>query len=64
VPCKKVGRRTDSPRGECVLVVLSLLAVRAQGPQGNTVTLIGEEVFVGSDARPWIYLPLILKRLA
>jgi hypothetical protein len=64
VPSKKVGRRTDSPRGEGVLIVLSPLAVGNQGPQGNTVTLIGEEAFVGSDARPWIYLPLMLKRLA
>ena len=45
-------------------VAINLLAIGAEVPQGNTVTLIGEEVFVGSDARPWIYLPLILKRLA
>jgi hypothetical protein len=45
-------------------VTINLLAVGGRGPQGNTVTLIGEEAFVGSDARPWLWLPVILKRLA
>lgn len=45
-------------------VSINLLAIGAQAPQGNTVTLIGEEVFVGSDARPWLYLPVLLKRMA
>ncbi|MBM4430328.1 MAG: hypothetical protein FJ026_08300 [Chloroflexi bacterium] len=43
-------------------VAINLLAIGGQELLGNTVTLIGEEVFVGSDGRPWVYLPAVLKR--
>jgi len=38
-----------------------LLALGSQ-VRSNTVTLMGEEVFIGSDQKPWLYLPVILKR--
>jgi hypothetical protein len=42
-------------------VSINLLAVGGAQERANTVTLIGEEVFVGSDQRPWLYLPVIRK---
>jgi hypothetical protein len=42
-------------------VAINLLAVGGSEPKGNSVTLIGEEVFVGSDAAHWLYLPVVLK---
>ena len=39
-------------------VAINFLAVGTLAdPQANTVTLIGEEVFVGTDAVAWLYLP-------
>jgi hypothetical protein len=35
--------------------------VGGAAPYANTVTLIGEEVFVGSDGRPRLWLPVIRK---
>jgi hypothetical protein len=44
-------------------VAINLLAVGSpQGAQANTVTLIGEQVFVGSDAWPRLWLPVTRKR--
>lgn len=43
-------------------VAINLLAVGGDEPRGNTVTLIGEEVFVGSDWTSWIYLPAVLRQ--
>jgi len=42
-------------------VTINLLALGSQA-RSNTVTLMGEEVFIGSDQKPWLYLPVILKR--
>jgi hypothetical protein len=42
-------------------VAINFLAVGAGEPVGNTVTLIGEEVFIGRDGVPWIYLPVTIK---
>jgi len=42
-------------------VAINLLAMGGAEPRGNTVTLIGEEVFIGSDWTNWVYLPVILK---
>jgi hypothetical protein len=41
-------------------VVINLLAVGGE-PRANTVTLIGEEVFVGGGALRQVYLPLALR---
>ena len=41
-------------------VTINLLAVGSQ-PRANTITLIGEEIFVGSLPRG-NYLPLVLRR--
>jgi len=43
-------------------VAINLLATGGAEVRGNTVTLIGEEVFVGSDARPWLWLPVMVRR--
>jgi len=43
-------------------VSIHFLAVGSGAPQGNTATLIGEEVFVGSDGRPWLYLPVVVRK--
>jgi hypothetical protein len=46
-------------------VAINLLAVGGPEPRGNTVTLIGEEVFVQSGEEPGpfyrVYLPLVMK---
>jgi hypothetical protein len=42
-------------------VTINLLAVGTDYPCANTVTLIGEEVFIGSDVLRHVYLPLALK---
>jgi hypothetical protein len=43
-------------------VAINFLAVgNFTEPQGNTITLIGEEVFIGRDGVPWIYLPVTRK---
>jgi hypothetical protein len=42
-------------------VTIHLLAEGGNPPRANTVTLIGEEAFVGTDAAQALYLPLILK---
>lgn len=42
-------------------VSIDLLSVGGGTPYANTVTLIGEEVFVGSDGRPRLWLPVIRK---
>jgi hypothetical protein len=42
-------------------VSINLLAVGEAQVRATTVTLIGEEVFVGTDQRPWLYLPVIRK---
>ncbi len=42
-------------------VSINLLAMGSGEPKGNTITLIGEEVFVGSDGRPRLYLPVTVK---
>ena len=42
-------------------VAINLLAVGGAEPRGNTVTLIGEEVFIGNDWTSWVYLPVVLK---
>jgi len=41
-------------------VAINLLAMGSSDPQANTVTLIGEEVFVG-NALHMINLPLVLR---
>jgi hypothetical protein len=47
-------------------VAINLLAVGGPEPRGNTVTLIGEEVFVQSGEEPGqvypVYLPLVMKK--
>jgi hypothetical protein len=46
-------------------VSINMLAVGSDAPRANTVTLIGEELFVPAapyEPRPMIMLPLILKR--
>ncbi len=40
-------------------VAINLLAVGGPEPQGNTVTLIGEEVFVVNDLNPESYVPVV-----
>ncbi len=42
-------------------VTINLLAVGTAYPCANTVTLIGEEVFIGSDVLHHVYLPAILR---
>jgi hypothetical protein len=42
-------------------VSINLLAVGGSTAQANTVTLIGEEVFVGRDVATLVHLPLIIK---
>jgi hypothetical protein len=42
-------------------VAINMLAVGGAA-RAATVTLIGEEVFVGSDPRSYIYLPLVLRQ--
>jgi hypothetical protein len=43
-------------------VAINFLAVGTLAePQANTVTLIGEEVFIGTDANAWLYLPVTQK---
>ena len=42
-------------------VTINLLAVGAAHPCANTVTLIGEEIFIGGDVLHHIYLPLVLR---
>jgi hypothetical protein len=44
-------------------VAINLLAVGSGQPRANTVTLIGEEVFIGSDPMEKVYLPVILRDL-
>ena len=43
-------------------VAINLLAVGADEPLGNTVTLIGEEIFVVNDLNVGVHLPLALRR--
>ena len=43
-------------------VTINLLAVGTAYPCANTVTLIGEEVFIGSDVLRHVYLPLVLRQ--
>jgi hypothetical protein len=43
-------------------VAINLLAVGGPEPRGNTVTLIGEEVFVVNDLNPQSYLPVVQRR--
>jgi hypothetical protein len=42
-------------------VAINLLAIGAGEPRANTVTLIGEELFVGGGAPRRVYVPLSLK---
>jgi hypothetical protein len=42
-------------------VAINVLAVAAAPPQANTVTLIGENVFVGRIVGHGLYLPVTLK---
>jgi len=42
-------------------VAINLLAVGNGSPSANTVTLIGEEVFIENGPQRYLYLPLILK---
>jgi len=42
-------------------VAINLLAEGSQGPAANTVTLIGEEVFVGRDVAARKFLPLLVR---
>jgi hypothetical protein len=44
-------------------VAINLLAIGGQWVEANTVTLIGEEVFVHTDPQQRLYLPVILKSL-
>ena len=41
-------------------VAINLLAIGGE-PRGNTVTLIGEEVFIGNTVRR-VFLPLVLRQ--
>ena len=42
-------------------VSINLLAEGPQGPLANTVTLIGEEVFIGRDVRARKFLPMVVR---
>jgi len=42
-------------------VAINLLSTGSGGPRANTVTLIGEEAFVGSGGTFTVYLPTLLK---
>ncbi len=42
-------------------VTINLLSSGNGGPQANTVTLIGEEVFIGSGGTHAVYLPALLR---
>jgi hypothetical protein len=43
-------------------VAINLLALGGAAPVANTVTLISEEVFVGTDTTPRAYVPLLSRR--
>jgi hypothetical protein len=42
-------------------VSIGMLSVGGPEPRANTVTLIGEEVFITGSATNWVHLPLVLR---
>jgi hypothetical protein len=43
-------------------VTINMLGVGTDQPRAASVTLIGEQVFVGNDIRPAVYLPLVMRQ--
>jgi hypothetical protein len=43
-------------------VTINMLAVGDNQPRAANVTLIGEEIFIGNDIQPAVYLPLVLRQ--
>jgi len=43
-------------------VTINMLAVGTDQPRAANVTLIGEEIFIGNEVQPVLYLPLVLRQ--